>query len=772
MAASSAIVGLEGALELPGTPLGSSIRESIRSYLGTQPPQQQLSLLLEIIGQGASHHDGALGIIAEAWDHLCAHQLWRAAPDQRYASLEGLRLELDTLYDLTDKLQAHRKLQLRKKRELDAIEAQWGAPLAQLVPATLLPADPGWVLMQKLGQLSRRLDSEQACAALQKAIDQRIQSPGRRKNPQLSVADVTDVLQRVSGTAPTGPAMVLRSSQVPNVRSQVNEEGTLPDGASDAPDGAGSEPAGALSTPAAAADASAETAHACACPQAFSDAWKKRFPVAATDDERAKALLDQAHACGLARLCRLHLRALSALLGLKNSISNARLIHRLGDIRSCELVGLQALRRRRWAWFRQQQRPSIPQDELIIYRFPHRAPAHFAFEASAVLERFAGEGAWQTWLDRGTLTLPDFFAHLDNPQVRRQWEQEFALYRHHQWVPSGKKRMGWMRHMFYSGIQQLLRMDPAWYAVTAATRPDQQWRLLARPYIAKDTDPGESTGFLHLDLNVGRYIQDGSGGNLLSSSISLDDETPNGCTVVVPGFHKHIRAWHERVEARSQRADGATTNCSNTYRPEDQERWGPPEPQPCPALGLRLTLPTLIHGSTPRSTARRRTLFAWYTGIAEDHETLYDARDMTWSEVAACHRDLRIPPREPAGSAPLHRVPDWVFPASVVLDRVSPLAAALVGARRWTDPAVLRERDVLLGPDDRSARALVASVRRQLVQAYLRYWPDLIAAETAAYGENSYFDGGVPSEEADASSSGLSSPPSDEEPAASQTEDV
>ena len=509
----------------------------------------------------------------------------------------------------------------------------------------------------------------------------------------------------------------------------------------------------------------------CRCPPALTKAWETPSPSAGTDDG-VRSLLDAAHAHGLAQLCRIHLRALCAALGLKNNSANEQLRERLSAFRTCQNSDLDAFRRREWAWFRQADRPAIPQDALIIYRFPHSSPALFRFDPRLVLERFAGAGAWQTWLERGTLVLPAFFDHLDLPQVLHQMDEEYALYRHHQWVPSGKKRMGWMRHMFYSGIQQLARMDPAWYAVTVACRPDRQWRLIARPYITKDTDPGESTGFLHLDLNVGRYVQDGSGGSLLSSSLSLDDETPHGCTVVVPGFHKHIRAWHERVEARSQRADGATTNCSSTYRPEDQERWGPPEPQPCPALGLRLTLPTLIHGSTPRSIARRRTLFAWYTGIAEDHETLYDARDMTWSEVAACHRDLRIPPREPAGSAPLHRVPDWVFPASVVLDRVSPLAAVLVGARRWTDPAVLRERDVLLGPDDRSARALVASVRRQLVQAYLRYWPDLIAAETAAYGENSYFDGGVPSEEADASSSGLGSPPSDKGSAASQAEDV
>jgi hypothetical protein len=363
----------------------------------------------------------------------------------------------------------------------------------------------------------------------------------------------------------------------------------------------------------------------------------------------------------------------------------------------------------------------------------------FTFDAAQVMDRFAGDGARAEWETRGTLTLDRFFGYLDSPAVRAQIDHEFALYRHHEQVPSGKKRMGWMRHMFYSMIQQLVRMDPAWYALTAAARPDHQWRLISYPYVTKDTDPEERTGFLHLDLNVGRFVADGLGGNLLSSSVALDDETPDGCTVVVPGFHRHIHEWYRRTQARGDTAGGATTNCAARYRAEDRQRWGDPVPQPCAALGLRLTLPTLMHGSTPQSNGRRRSMFAWFCGIADDHETLEDASTLTWSEVAVCHRDRMIPRREPAGCAPLHGVPDWPFPGSILLDRVSPLAGALVGSRRWTDPDVIRERDILLGPDDIKAHKLVASIRARLVEAYLRQWKDLVAAEKQAYGENSYF---------------------------------
>ena len=56
----------------------------------------------------------------------------------------------------------------------------------------------------------------------------------------------------------------------------------------------------------------------------------------------------------------------------------------------------------------------------------------------------------------------------------------------------------------------------------------------------KNTNPGENTGFLYLDLNTIQYVKDGSGSNLLSSSITLDNKQANGYTIGVPGFHCHI----------------------------------------------------------------------------------------------------------------------------------------------------------------------------------------------------------------------------------------
>jgi hypothetical protein len=38
-------------------------------------------------------------------------------------------------------------------------------------------------------------------------------------------------------------------------------------------------------------------------------------------------------------------------------------------------------------------------------------------------------------------------------------------------------------------------------------------------------------------------------------------------------------------------------------------------PRPCPAYGLRLTRPEIIHGSTLTSNRTRRVIYTWLTAI-------------------------------------------------------------------------------------------------------------------------------------------------------------
>ena len=74
-----------------------------------------------------------------------------------------------------------------------------------------------------------------------------------------------------------------------------------------------------------------------------------------------------------------------------------------------------------------------------------------------------------------------------------------------------------------------------------------------------------------------------------------------------------------------------------------------------------------------------------------------------------------------------------------MLESVSPLCDALVGRRRWTDPEVIAERNILLGDDDEKSWAYVNKVRGKLVQVYRAAYAKLEKIEREAFGENSFF---------------------------------
>lgn len=42
-------------------------------------------------------------------------------------------------------------------------------------------------------------------------------------------------------------------------------------------------------------------------------------------------------------------------------------------------------------------------------------------------------------------------------------------------------------------------------------------------------------------MNVEQYLANGHEGNIIQGSLSLDDESEAGCTVIVPEFQKHIK---------------------------------------------------------------------------------------------------------------------------------------------------------------------------------------------------------------------------------------
>jgi hypothetical protein len=307
---------------------------------------------------------------------------------------------------------------------------------------------------------------------------------------------------------------------------------------------------------------------------------------------------------GLQRLCYNHLRRFARFIGLLTSLRTQTLIENINTIAS----GYPGVQPQNQHLYQKEFRSDGPYNP---YRF---APAHTPFQmndenAERIFNLFGGD--WAEWKLNGTVITPGVFDYLKH--IEPLIQLQFDVYQYHFYPRSTANEMGFLRIMYYSLIQQLVRQDPIYYALTVAARPDHDHRLISYPYITKYVKEETGTSFIHLDLKVGESLVTHNDLNSLSSSLSLDEENAEGCTVTLPGFFlEQLKDWWGRVVARGEDKSGTTTDCKTIYKKEDSDIWGHPRPQPCPKNGIRHTLHTIIHGSTASTGQIRRVIFPWF----------------------------------------------------------------------------------------------------------------------------------------------------------------
>ena len=216
-------------------------------------------------------------------------------------------------------------------------------------------------------------------------------------------------------------------------------------------------------------------------------------------------------------------------------------------------------------------------------------------------------------------------------------------------------------------------------------------------------------------------------------------------TCIVLGFHKHAAEWYKRLVQRGTEPTGTTTNAVKLYLPEDEKSFGTFVPQVCSPGDVRITRPEIIHGSTPNATIRRRVIYPWFTGIKEDHNTLEIAGQLSWGEVAACHRDMLAPRRGVGGDTVSFSCPVYRFAAGIHMPSSSALSDALIGRRSWEDPEVLHERDILLGSDTNATQNYIRNTWKKLVANFKSSFIKMVDVEKRAFGVNSFFNGSTAS---------------------------
>ncbi|KAH0547757.1 hypothetical protein FGG08_000014 [Glutinoglossum americanum] len=500
----------------------------------------------------------------------------------------------------------------------------------------------------------------------------------------------------------------------------------------------------------------------CGCASICS-ALLPRIPSASVqlDEEEGLGLLEWSHDLQWANFCKNHLRRLAGGgLDMYTNITKTELLKRLKLVFHYR-ADLSMVRTKKPRYFRRTSRvPGSIMARLGPYMYTPKKSDTFTFDAKQVFNRFAGcANAWDTFQEDGTINIDGVFSYILEPEIFKLIEEEFDMYLYHlRDEQDGQKRRGWMRHMLYSLVQQLVRQDPVYYALMAASRPDKNTWLICYPYYVKYQVEGESTGFAHLDINVDRFVETGRGKNIIQGSLSLDDENEHGCTLLVFGFHRHIHEWWARVKQRGQDSSGYTTNAKKTYLPVDQQDFGRLVPVPCKRGAVRITMPEILHGSTPKAKNIRRTLFNWPTGIRADHQTLDMEEAETWNQVAQCHQSMEAPMKSTSGEGFRYGRPLFPFPGVTKLSSTSCVGDSLIGVRRWDDIRVEEERNILLGADDESALQLAKEIRERLVRAFFNAFPYVRMNEERAYQDRSYFRNKYrPRPEAERDESSLSS---------------
>jgi hypothetical protein len=693
--------------------------EIISQTLNAMEPTQRLDALIDLFNSANVMDERITQAVAAAWSYLVDHSVW----ESRFPRLDVFEQYINFTYSVEPFIDKNNQLTRRTITLCNKIQLSWGIDPRTDLPGDINPRHMSQRLTRELYRLSTISIYKDALPLLRLEIAKRLSASQRSKEPCLRPIDVSNVTQSIV-EASTQPSS--------NSTSQLQPPSTPP------------PPPPPPSPP--------PPSKKCSCPDEMVQMLQSLKGPRASE-EGAILFVTFMESGILHDICHKHLRLLcSKAVGLQSNYSHDILLERLEETYP-HLNNLNPFTIDHPDWFYKDVRVITEEEShLRVFKFPGEPHDDIVVDdatSEIILTRYGGPDTVKVWYDVGTIIVGDVFQYINTPELNTLVDIEFNIYRHHHRKLPGKRRLGWLRNMFFSIIQQLVRQDLVWYALSVACRPDHNHRLITYPYITKDTDPGQPTYFFHMDLNVERYCKDGHGGNLLTSSVSLDDEDEQSCTFIIPGFHNHIHDWHRKRSTAGTSSSGYTTGLANAFTAEELKQW-PTQACPCPAYGIRISNAQTPHGSQGPATLpkdsseepkdnRRRTCSAWHSAFDEEHKNLDIDDTLSHAELTSCHLYLEPPAREPSGQTPKYGFPAYRFPASVVLGSISPIGDALVGRRKYTDPEVQRDLKTLFGSDEEAASRLVKQHQDEAVRQYFIAYKKMEVLEREFFGENSYF---------------------------------
>lgn len=447
-------------------------------------------------------------------------------------------------------------------------------------------------------------------------------------------------------------------------------------------------------------------------------------------------------------ICHQELKAVASAISMfKRNISydtlRTRLIAVNGFIRDNILREKLATKPEAY-WFNLDKRATRAADLRDQYKYessppwsPDNLPNNFDYVA------FLGQffpGLENDWVTEGSVNI-DVFKWFNDEGLMEIFREEFRMYKHHLRYRPNTQDQGWARNQYHSLAQQTVRQDPLYWLCYVCLRPDHGWMLISYPYYTKFASLGAHTGFKHMDINPFRAANENYGINMIQGSVSLTDEDPNNCTIILPGMHHWWSDWVQDVLAsRVKIPTGPVVGLGrDIYTAVHQNRYKDWTPAPCTAGQARITHPTVGHGSTEWAGFDRMTILAWFELIAPDHKTLETPEGGSFDELANGHRDLMPARLTPSGHPVMYGTTPYPFPAAVHLSHATSIGGAMVGRIPWNSGSVALEMYKIFTGSPESLRDWIANYRKTTAENVKAQWKIVQELERLHFGHKSYF---------------------------------
>jgi hypothetical protein len=447
------------------------------------------------------------------------------------------------------------------------------------------------------------------------------------------------------------------------------------------------------------------------------------------------------------RLCFIHTRAIATKMGIFKRAMDATQLHKV--------LTLLYLNKDRWDIVQSDEKTSLlfvkkyqlrPQmDDMLSYRYRPQEPRVIgAIDWDKVAEVMGVRDLIAEFWRTGSIIEDGFKWLLEDDYVADAIDHQFRMYDYHQRRIDGRENLGWLRCMYHSLVQQVVRGDIWYWLLYAMIRKTHTF--VAYPYYTKYAKPGDRTAFKHVDLNLHAAITTGVGAEMIQGSASFTDEDEDNCTLLLLGFHRHVPEYLTWRELHRKHSTGYIEGWDDAvdWPAEIKDRWKEVvwTKQPCSAGQIRISHPLLPHGSTGPTTKERRTILPWFC-LVRNGEMENPAMG-TYDEICKAHRELIAAPRSPSGHPNKYGGVKWAFPADVHINFRSEISKALHGQVRWDNPLVRKElRDVFDGYDGDKIQRYINTHRQHMINEIKRLFPLVRDLEKDAFRAVS--ERGIPS---------------------------